>query len=38
MIFDVDSLTSWSDFYVLFIPLVRLFCYILAETKVYTCT
>jgi len=34
MIFDVDSLTSWSDFYVLFIPLVRLFCYILAETKV----
>ena len=36
MIFGVDSLTSWLDFYILFIPQVRLFCTYLAETKVIT--
>jgi hypothetical protein len=33
MIFDVDGLTSWLDFYILFIPEVRLFYQVLAETK-----
>jgi hypothetical protein len=34
MMFDVDCLTSWLDFCILFIPEVRLFYQVLAETKV----
>ena len=34
MIFDVDGLTSWLDFSILFIPEVRLLYQALAETKV----
>ena len=33
MIFDVDGLTSWLDFSILFIPEMRLFYQVLAETK-----
>ena len=33
MMLDVDGLTSWLDFYILFIPEVRLFYQVLAETK-----
>ncbi len=33
MMFDVDGLTSWLDFCILFIPEVRLFYQVLAETK-----